>query len=259
MLKIVKYEFRKGRTSLLVMLLIAAGLYLLAPLGRALHREYLMAISLILLLFYALAAFVYALVRGITAYSRELRGRTGYLLMMIPRSTMSVLFGKLLFSLTVALLMLAATVLALGASLAQSLPFLLGGEYQVETFWNALQIALYQIGLPPAQLAATALYFAVDILSSTLVLVGIGYLAVTLSATILQEGRLRGLISFLFFVALLALTGWLEDLVTPALNEMYVTYDMALRAALPATVLFVTLTCACTAASAILLQKKVSL
>ena len=108
-------------------------------------------------------------------------------------------------------------------------------------------------------LAATALYFAVDVLSSTLLLVGIGYLSVTLSATILQEGRFRGLLSFLFFVALLLLTGRLEHLVTPELNEMYVSYEMALRAALPATILFVAVTCACTAASAVLLKKKVSL
>lgn len=255
MLKIVKYEFRKSRTSLIVMLLIAAGLFLLAPLGKALDRDYLMALSVMLLLFYAFAAFVYALVRGITAYSGELRGRTGYLFMMIPRSTMSVLFGKLLFSLAVALLMLAATALALGASFAM----LTAQNHQIEGAFNMLRYGLTQIGLDPAYLAATALYFAVDVLSSTLLLVGIGYLSVTLSATILQEGRFRGLLSFLFFVALLLLTGRLENLVTPELNEMYVTYEMALRAALPGTILLVAVTCACTAASAVLLRRKVSL
>ena len=247
MLKIVKYEFRKSRTSLLVMLLIAAGLFLLAPLGKALHREYLMALSLILLLFYAFAAFVYALVRGISAYSGELRGKTGYLLMMIPRSTMSVLFGKLLFSLAMALLMLAATTLALGASFTM----LTAQNHQIEGALNMLRFGMTQIGLDPAHLATTALYFTVDILCSVLLLVGIGYLSVTLSATVLQEGK--------FFVALLMLTGWLEDFVTPELNEMYVSFDMALRAALPSTILFVAMTCACTATSAVLLQKKVSL
>ena len=255
MLKIVKYEFRKSRTSLLVMLLIAAGLFLLAPLGKALHREYLMALSLILLLFYAFAAFVYALVRGISAYSGELRGKTGYLLMMIPRSTMSVLFGKLLFSLAMALLMLAATTLALGASFTM----LTAQNHQIEGALNMLRFGMTQIGLDPAHLATTALYFTVDILCSVLLLVGIGYLSVTLSATVLQEGKFRGLLSFLFFVALLMLTGWLEDFVTPELNEMYVSFDMALRAALPSTILFVAMTCACTATSAVLLQKKVSL
>lgn len=255
MLKIVKYEFRKSRTSLLVMLLIAAGLFLLAPLGKALDREYLMTLSTLALLFYAFAAFVYALVRGITAYSGELRGRTGYLLMMIPRSTMSVLFGKLLFSLAFAALMLAATVLALGASFTM----LTAQNYQIEGMLNMLRFGMTQIGLDPAHLAATALYFTVDILCSVLVMVGIGYLSVTLSATILQEGKLRGLLSFLFFVALLILTGWLEDFVTPELNGLYVSFDMALRAALPSTLLFVAMTCACTAASAVLLQRKVSL
>ena len=39
MLKLIKYEFRKNRTGLLIMLLIAAGLFLLAPLGAALEKE----------------------------------------------------------------------------------------------------------------------------------------------------------------------------------------------------------------------------
>ena len=157
MLKILKYEFRKSRTSLMVMLLIAAGLFLLAPLGRALHRESMLALSVLLLLFYAFAAFIYALVRGITAYSGELRGRTGYLLLMIPRSTMSVLFGKLLFSLAFAALMLAVTSLALGASFMM----LVGEENGIEGALNLFRFVLAQIGIAPAQLAATALYFAV--------------------------------------------------------------------------------------------------
>lgn len=259
MLKIIKYEFIKSRVSLLVMLLVALGLFLLSPLGKLLHREDMMTLSLVLLFLYAFAAFLYALVRGISAYSGELRGRTGYLLMMIPRSAMSVLFGKLLFSLCFAALMLAVTVLALFASFAQVLPVIAGPEYRAETIWNLMRIALYQIGITPMQLASIALYFAVETLSSLLALVGISYLSVTLSATLLQDRKGRGLVSALFFVALLALTNYLQEFASPEIDVLYHSFEEALRAALPASLLLIALTCAYTAGSAVLLQKKVSL
>ena len=39
MLKLIKYEFRRSRTSLLVMLAVALLLYLAAPLGALLDRR----------------------------------------------------------------------------------------------------------------------------------------------------------------------------------------------------------------------------
>ena len=148
MLKLMKYEFRKNRMGLAVMLGIAAGLFALAPLGRALDKEELMFISVSLLFFYAFSAYVYVLARGIAAYSGELRGRTGYLLMMVPRSTMSILFGKLLFTFAFALVMLAVSALALCASGA----VLLGEIYEVKGLLELIRLLLAEGGLDPTML-----------------------------------------------------------------------------------------------------------
>ena len=254
MLKLMKYEFRKNRTGLLVMLAIAAGLFALAPLGRALHKDDLLAISVITLFFYAFAAYVYVLVRGISAYSGELRGRTGYLLMLVPRSAMSILFGKLLFTLLFAVVMLAATSLALMAAVG----VLFEEIYELNGLLTVARFMLADIGVDPALLANTALFLAAGILTSVLVFVAMGYLAVTLSATVLQGGKLRGLVSFLFFAALTALTVFLQNRVMPEV-ELYATYAEALNAALPVIFLDLGLTCAYTALSAVLLKKRVSL
>ena len=254
MLKLMKYEFRKNRTGLLVMLCISVGLYLLALAGRALDKEALMGVSVILLFVYAFAAYVYVLARGITAYSGELRGRTGYLLMMVPRSTMSILFGKLLFTLLFALVMMAVSSIALvGAT-----TILLEEIYEVKGALELMRLMMSQSGFDPAQLASTALFFGAAVMTSVLVVVAMGYLSVTLSATALQSGKLRGLVSFLFFAALMALTSYIQNLVTPE-AEFYGTYAEAIRAALPVLLTDLALTCAFTAASAVLLKKKVSL
>ena len=254
MLKLMKYEFRKNRMGLAVMVGIAAGLYVLAPLGRVIDKRELMFVSVFLLFSYAFAAYIYVLVQGITAYSGELRGRTGYLLMMVPRSTMSILFGKLLFTLAFALVMLAVSALALAASGA----ILLSEIYEVKGMIELAKMLMSQGGFDPATIAHAALFFAGIILTSVLVLVAMGYLAVTLSATLLSNGKLRGLVSFAFFCVLVALVSFLQNLASPEM-QLYGSYADALRSAAPAMVLDLALTGAFTALSAVLLKKWVSL
>ena len=254
MLKLMKYEFRKNRMGLAVMLGIAAGLFALAPLGRALNKEELMFISVSLLFFYAFSAYVYVLARGIAAYSGELRGRTGYLLMMVPRSTMSILFGKLLFTFAFALVMLAVSALALCASGA----VLLGEIYEVKGLLELIRLLLAEGGLDPTMLASVALYVTAGILTSVLAVVAMGYLAVTLSATLLESGRFRGFVSFLFFCVLVALTVFLQNLVSPEVS-LYASYAEALRSALPGMLVDLALTCVFTALSAVMLKRWVSL
>lgn len=255
MLTLIKYEFRKNRSGLLAMLLIAAGLFLLAPAGRAFHKKGMLVLSVALLSFYAFAAYVYVLARGIAAYAGELKGRTGYLLLMVPRSTMSILFSKLLFTMFFALLMMAVSLLALaGAGV-----ILMGEVYQMRTLMETLRFAMLRFGIDPSMLASTVLFFVAEILASVLAVVSIGYLSATLSATVLQDGKLRGLIDVLIFAALFLLTVNLTNLVTPDMSGLYTDYASALRAASPAIFLHFALTAAFTALSAVLLKRKVAL
>lgn len=255
MLKLIKYEFRKNRTGLIVMLLLAAGLFLLAPLGRALHKEGMMVLSTVLLIFYAFAAYAYVLVRGIAAYSGELRSRSGYLLLMVPRSTMSILFSKLLFTLLFALVMLAVSLAALmGAGTIMTAEM-----YQFRSILETLRFAMIQVGLDPNALGSTLLFFVAEVLSSVLTVAAIGYLSATLSATVLQNGRLRGLVDVLIFCVLFALVIALTDLISPEVNALYADYAAALRAASPTILLQLVLIGIFTALSAVLLKRKVAL
>lgn len=255
MLKLIKYEFRKNRTGLLVMLAVAAGLFLLAPAGRALEREGMMAASVVLLMLYSMAAYVFVLVRGIIAYSNELKTRTGYLLMMVPRSTMSILFSKLLFTLFFALLMMFVSVLALGGAGG----ILIAEVYSARGLMDVLRIAMLQVGLSMDALLSTAAFFVLAVMASVLTLVSVSYLSVTLSATVLQQGRLRGVVEAVIFIALMILTSWITNLVGPDETALYRTLREALRALLPSIYLNLAFTAGFTALSAYVLRKKVSL
>ena len=56
MLKLIKYEFRRSRTSLMAMLGAAFALYLAAPLGAMMERDGMMSISMFGLMFYCFVA-----------------------------------------------------------------------------------------------------------------------------------------------------------------------------------------------------------
>lgn len=255
MLKLVKYEFRKNRTGLIVMFLVCLLLYLMALVGKGIQNDSMMFLPVILLSFYAFAAYVYVLVRGISAYSSELKSRSAYLLMMVPRSTMSILFAKLLFTLFFALVLFAFSI----AVLIGVTGIAMDGAYDLQAMANMIQIFMIQLGISSQQVTSTLIYMAAEIMVSLLSVVSIGYLSATLSATLLRQGKARGLINAIFFMALLFLVNALNRLVTSDLNTMMLSLDQALRAAAPALILNLCFTLLFTSLSALLLKKKVCL
>lgn len=263
MLKLIKHEFRRNRTGLLVMLGIAAALFLLAPLGAALKREALMAASVAMLFMYCFAAYIVVLVRGVTAYSDELKSKSAYLLLMIPRSTTAILFAKLLFTLFFGLVMLGICV----AALVGSASIMLGEIYQVKGILNILKYALTDIGIDLHMLGAFAALAIEGLLGSVLSLVSACYLATTISATIMQNRKGRGLVSVVLVLAIMILLGELSELLVndlffSSLNVSMTNEQIAAAAAsagLPSMLFYLCIACIFTWLSAVLLKKKVSL
>lgn len=256
MLKLIKYEFRRSRASLIAMFGAALALYLMAPLGRLIHSRDLMLYSLMLLFIYCFVAYAYVLIRGLNAYSSELNTKSGYLMMMVPRSTLATVFAKLLFTLTFALVMLAVCVLACIGS----------GVLLAEEFYNvrgAMTVAKYaaaNMGIDLVSLGYCALYFALSLLIGVISLVSTGYLSATITAAVAKRGRGAKLISALIFLVLLISVGKLTDLAAPQIvMRDFSTLEVALRATLPA--LAVNLICSAlfTCLSAGLLKRKVCL
>lgn len=264
MLKLIKHEFRRNRTSLLVMLGIAAALFLLAPLGVLLKREELMAISVVTLFMYCFAAYIVVLVRGVTAYSDELKSKSGYLLLMVPRSTTAILFSKLLFTLFFGLVMLGICV----AALIGSGSIMLGEIYQVKGMLNIAKHAVADMGVDLNVVGAFAILAVEGLLGSVLSLVSACYLATTLSATIMQNRKGSGAVSVVLVLGIMAVMGEISELlldrfVMPIVDSAQLTAGqlVALTAStgLPSMLLYLAIACLFTWISAVLLKKKVSL
>lgn len=87
MWKLLKYEFRRARTSLLTVLGVIAVLemYFLISLGVD-HMEHVV-IAAVLMMFASYGAAVYIFVRGVASYASELKAKSAYLIFMTPNST----------------------------------------------------------------------------------------------------------------------------------------------------------------------------
>lgn len=255
MLKLIKYEFRKNRTSLLIMLCICAALLALAPLGKALNKTSLMVISVTTLSFYAFAAFIYVLLCGIRAYSGELKSKTGYLLLMTPHSTVSIVFSKLLFTLFFAVVLGAAA----GLATVLSANILLRAVPDAKMMIDFSDMLLTSGGVNTFALLSTVLMTGINILSFIVVAVAAAYLAITLSATVMQQKKGRGLISFLLFAALAVFTIWLSDKLFGVNSADMTNYSEMLLATLPETLFCFATACVYALLSGLMLRKWVTL
>ena len=256
MLKLIKYEFRRSRTSLLVMLAVALLLYLAAPLGALLKREGLMGVSLFALMFYCFAAYVYVLIRGVNAYSSELSTRSGYLMLMAPRSTLSIVLAKLLFTLCFAIVMLAVCVLACMGSAA----IFMDEVFDVRGLVSMLKYVAQNMEIDLASLGFFSLYAVVSTLISVISVASMGYLAATLSAAIAARSKGAWFLSSVLFLVLLILVGKVSTLVSPeAAVQSFTDLRIALTSAIPTLLVNLGFTALFTGLSAWILKKKVCL
>ena len=256
MLKLIKYEFRRSRTSLMAMLGAAFALYLAAPLGAMMERDGLMSISMFGLMFYCFAAYVYVLIRGVSAYSGELSTRSGYMMLMVPRSTLSIVLSKLLFTLCFAIVMLAVCILACVGSAS----IFLDEVFDVRGLIPMLKYVALNMEIDLSALGFFCLYAVVSVLISVISIVSMGYLAATLSAAIAARSKGAKLLSAALFIVLLILVGKVSTMAaSDAAVQNFTGLRIALTAAIPTLLVNLGFTALFTCLSALILKKRVCL
>ena len=206
MLKLMKYEFRKSRTVLLGMLAALAALEAGYLAGNAAKNYRVMGVCLGLLTALMFAVYFYILIAGIASYSRELNDKTGYMAFMAPVSPLGIVVSKLLFTILAALTVTALFGAAVYFDYAIQFRRLGTGAdvfRQIDFTFTMFTGSLGEnVSLSRVLLAIG--FEAGVVLIGILLALCTAYLAITLSATLLQNKRgfLRGLVSLLFFLAL---------------------------------------------------------
>lgn len=256
MLKMLKYEFRRGIFPLLIVGIVIAAIelyFLISTLTE--HADHpVIAVSLLILA--AFCCYLFVLIYGIISYSQDLKNKSGYLVFMAPISSYKVIGAKLLSILLTGAIIVAVIfgLLTLDLSLAYS-------TYDsIDTFYdflsNILEMGGYSLGGVILRLLAFILVFLIQFFMT----ITLAYLAVSVCSTILQTKKIKGFISFVlfivFYVILSVIASKIPHLSNPRPNA---TFMEAMYAMIPQIALYFVVMVASYIGSSVLLEKKISL
>lgn len=206
MFKLMKYEFRKTRATLLAMLTALLVLEAGFLIGDRIDDYRVAGVCLGLLTVLVFAVYVYILIAGIASYSREINDKTGYMTFMVPVGPMGIVASKLLFTVLAALVITALFGGAVYYDYAQLFKRLELDQdvYTQMNFAFSMFTGTLGTNFSLTRVILTIAFEAGTVLIEIILVMCTAYLAITLSATILQnkKGFLRLLVSFLLFVAL---------------------------------------------------------
>lgn len=254
MLKLTKYEFRKNRTTLLI---IAIGFLLLQGyfLGSIiLEKENHSAVSSSLLALYSIVCFFAVFILAVANYSKELSSKSSYLIFMTPNSPLSIIFSKMLNILIIGtVIVLVFIVLGI-----LDMKLLMDTYPEIGSFAEMMEEIMKAIGIDVGGFLAKLFYFIASFLISFFAAVTLIYFAITLSATLLQNNRFRGFLSFGLFIGFNIILNYISELL-PIPYPDTANYSEALINLIPGTLLELMVMIGSIAGCSILLEKKVSL
>jgi ABC-2 type transport system permease protein len=253
MLKLIKYEYRRNLSAIIVMLgavLLLQGYFLFSIYKKDVEMVFSSAALLALAASFCVLGM---LAYSVALYSKELGAKTSYLTFMTPNTAAQILGAKLLAALMLGLFF--ALVLGLLAAwdfalLHKTFPEIELGQIMLE------QLLMTMSSTDLSTLITVAATMAIGFLINFFTVVVIAYLSITLSATILQNKKSKGLVGFLIFIGLMAALQWGASRLPADYSGNLVG---ALRSAWPQFVLYLCAMAGCFALSVWLLEKKVSL
>jgi len=254
MLRLIKYEYRRNLTSIVVMLgaiLLMQCFFLFSIFKKDVN---LVAPAAALLSFAAVFCGFGMLIYSVALYSRELNAKTSYLTFMTPNRAAKILGAKLLSALILGLFFASI----LGAFGAWDISLLMRAFPELEVVRVLTEQMLQNVANQGiAAILNTVAAMGIEFLINFFTVVVISYLAITLSATVLQNKKFKGLVSFLIFIGIMTALQWGASLLP--VEAEYTTLLSALVDAWPRYAAYLGVMAGSFCLSAWLLENKVSL
>lgn len=210
MFKMIKYEFRKHISSIIILLIVYGLLEAVFLYGMIADNQNAVVISMALLIMLTVVSYVFILVLGISTYNNELKSKSGYLVYMTPISYYHIIGAKLLYTLFAGIGFAALIFLLLTVNYN-----MLANEYSLNDFTTVFNVMLRTLGTDYTlgTLLLLVLVQIISMLVNFFMIVTVAYLAISLSTTILQNSKAKGFLSFFLFIVIIAVVLYLEGLI----------------------------------------------
>ena len=254
MLKLAKYEFIKSKMTLIIVALIFALLEGYFLYSIVVEDSFHSASGATMLAFYALCCFIVVYVMAIINYYKELSSKSSYLIFMTPNSALSIILSKML-----SILVIGATIVVVFVIFAIIDLQLVYDTYSyTENVIDLITFIFDSMNVDTALLLPAIVGYVLEFLINFFSIVTMIYLAITISSTVLQNKRGKGIVSFILVIVFSFVLAVVEE----ALPELYSSPSNAIEVVLnvvPTAALEFVVMVACILGSARLLEKKVSL
>ncbi len=198
MLRLTKFEIRKNIIGIILIFsaIAASEIYFLVS-ALAESKEHT-AISTGVLVIVSMVAYFCVFIFGVATYSKELNSKTSYLTFMAPVSSFSIIGSKLVstlltgVSIAVLLVIFAMVDMALFENVFP----------ETKLFAEFLDALTNMAGYSAAEFWALILVEVFSMLLSFFVMVSMAYLAITLSSTVFQNKKYKGIVSVAIFAGI---------------------------------------------------------
>ena len=241
MLKLIKYELRKTWMTKAIILCIAAIAEISYLIGLYAEKNITTTISILALVMLAFGGIIVIGLQSILTLHRDMNTKESYMLFMTPNSCYKILGAKVI-EFGISTFLGSAFFFALGGL---DITLLFAKEGQLSQLWTEIQSFLsgfsvnghsIEVNLP--SLASVTFVMV----SAWISLIVTAYLAVVISAALLNGKRFNGLISFVIFLIINWAAGRVAPFVTSSIQDnvaLLVTYG-AINLAIAVIMYFVT-------------------
>ncbi|MDO4547504.1 MAG: hypothetical protein Q4D04_05365 [Clostridia bacterium] len=212
MLKLVKYEFRRNLPGIIAigLCVIAMQTYYLISINNK-SPEHTITAAMLLFMATMMAVGV-IFIYSISLYSRELASKSSYLTFMTPNSSTKILGAKLLSTLLLGMVI----AVTLGAFAVWDITLLSRVFPEIDLYRMLAEQFLRQTEFSLASIGFAIGIIAIEFLIEFFTTVVLAYLAITLSSTVFQNRKFKGIISAIIFIGLMVLVFYLNSLVSPS-------------------------------------------
>ena len=235
--KLMKYEFRKTLGPKLILLGITAAVQIAYLISAFSHSEEWTASMAALLTALAVGGVLMMGLMSVVTLHRDMNTKQSYMLFMTPNSSYKILGAKVVEN-GLSMLLTGACFFALGML---DLTILFTQFGTLEDLWEVLERVFQMFGEVLTLDASFIASIVFGLLISWFATINTAYLADVTSTALLGGKKYNGVLTFVFFLALTILMGWLQSITVklflgeaPVLAAQNISMSMNSLAELPA-------------------------